>query len=1582
MRKIKPSKGLTMCSSILRLPILTLFLLSFFWQQGAQAQAPISTQAEINDLVANCGCTVFPGNLIIGGNGDITDLTPLSPLTSVDGLLVLTAFSTPISLNGLHNITTVGQNLAIAFNFVQLDFSELSSLTTVNGDVGITQNPGLVNVDGLTNLTTIGGGLTLTQNPLLENIDGLSGVTSIGASDNNGIGLQITTNELLSECCGVSDLIANAGITGTIDINGNLTNCNSEAEIAAVCSPDPDDDGDGVTVGQGDCDDTDPNNFPGNPEICDGQDNNCDGEIDEGLSGEVYTGSVIFNTQSEIDEWLPCYSSITGNIGIKGGSGAITDLTPLSGLTSIGGSLQIDFFSTPISLIGLDNITSIGEGFFILENSVNLDFTELSSLNSIGLDILIASNSAITNLDGLNNVNTVGGYLIVTNNALLSDISGLESISSIAGSAITGIGLNLTLNPLLSECCEIYDLLNNPTSISGTITIADNATDCNSEVEINAACAPDPDDDGDGVTVGQGDCDDTDPNNFPGNPEICDGQDNNCDGEIDEGLSGLTFVGNVVFEEQTDIDAWPSCYTTIDGNLVITNNGPNTVTDLSPIGGITLVTGSVNINSLNLTSLQGLGLEMINSNFSITNNDFLVNLEGLESLTSVGTLFISNNDNMETIDGLEGLTTAGSIDIEDMPSLTNVDGLINLTQAFSIDIQFNDALTNVDGLANIMSLDNLLSITFNPQLTDCCGVYELLATPGALPIGSFIAGNDTGCDNPAEVISNCETDEDMDGVSVLEGDCDDADGNNFPGNPEICDGQDNNCDGETDEGFDLDGDQIADCFDPCPLAPTTITNFDESTCNCLPGYFPITETIGDATITTACQPCPAGSFCPDGISQQLCPPGSFSSMTGQSECALCPSGTFSETEGTTACSSCPAGTFQPEIGAAECYTCCENTSSIEGSTSCDPGPWSAFDDCSGECGEGTQNRTRAITTYDAGIVTCEVETETQVCTNVDEEAPIALCQNTSIDLDENGNASITTMDIDNGTSDACGFTLELSQTDFTCDNLGPNTVTLTAVDPSGNTGTCEAEVSINDPIGSCDNGTDYCESYGESTQYEWIENIAVNGNDYTSGDNGGYGDFTGTTIPLATGWNSLELMPGFAGDVYGEYWTVFIDYNQDGTFDVATETAYYGASYYDIYTSINVPSDAPTGTTRMRIAMRFGQYAYPCDVFAEGEVEDYTVEISACDNITDGGEIGDDEALCETDNDPAEMLSLADANGGSGTIEYVWLMNTTTSTPPTAYNMNGWTEIAGSNSPSYDPGPISETTWYLRCARQSGCIQYSGESNVIEKAYEAVCPLVYCDSEGSNTNYEWIKKVVIGNIHNYSGNNGGYADFTYLSTGLSCGQSQTITLKPGYAGNAYAEYWSVWVDWNQDGDFDDAGELEVQTAGYYTRYGTISAPNDAVHGDTRMRVSMSYNGYPSACDAFQYGEVEDYTIHVNGNAGLVVINEDDKGEDNSATTYSEDENDRQTTAIGTGSVDVFPNPATNHVFVNLNAFAGKAVDVQIINSFGQVIIQQQIAEVLDQRLQFDLSTFETGHYVVTVITADGERIAKGLVVRK
>jgi PKD repeat protein len=82
----------------------------------------------------------------------------------------------------------------------------------------------------------------------------------------------------------------------------------------------------------------------------------------------------------------------------------------------------------------------------------------------------------------------------------------------------------------------------------------------------------------------------------------------------------------------------------------------------------------------------------------------------------------------------------------------------------------------------------------------------------------------------------------------------------------------------------------------------------------------------------------------------------------------------------------------------------------------------------------------------------------------DSQAPTAICQDIVVTLDENGNATITPTQIDGGSTDsyAAGTTLTLtaSNESFSLTNLGVNNVMLTVTDPSGNTATCMAEVTV------------------------------------------------------------------------------------------------------------------------------------------------------------------------------------------------------------------------------------------------------------------------------------------------------------------------------------------------------------------------------------------------------------------------------------------------------------------------------------------------------------------------------------------
>ena len=83
----------------------------------------------------------------------------------------------------------------------------------------------------------------------------------------------------------------------------------------------------------------------------------------------------------------------------------------------------------------------------------------------------------------------------------------------------------------------------------------------------------------------------------------------------------------------------------------------------------------------------------------------------------------------------------------------------------------------------------------------------------------------------------------------------------------------------------------------------------------------------------------------------------------------------------------------------------------------------------------------------------------------DKIAPIVITKNIVVTLNASGTASITSSDINNGSSDACGIaTLVLDKTSFDCSNVGVNTVTLTATDVNGNVTAATATVTVVDAI--------------------------------------------------------------------------------------------------------------------------------------------------------------------------------------------------------------------------------------------------------------------------------------------------------------------------------------------------------------------------------------------------------------------------------------------------------------------------------------------------------------------------------------
>ncbi|OON68264.1 M4 family metallopeptidase [Hymenobacter sp. CRA2] len=231
----------------------------------------------------------------------------------------------------------------------------------------------------------------------------------------------------------------------------------------------------------------------------------------------------------------------------------------------------------------------------------------------------------------------------------------------------------------------------------------------------------------------------------------------------------------------------------------------------------------------------------------------------------------------------------------------------------------------------------------------------------------------------------------------------------------------------------------------------------------------------------------------------------------------------------------------------------------------------------------------------------------------------------------------------------------------------------------------------------------------------------------------------------------------------------------------------------------------------------------------------------------------------------------------------------------------------------------------------------------------------YCASKGSNQSYEWIDLVQLGSINRASSKDAGYYDGTATSTSIAAGSSQTIYFSAGFTSTAYTEYWKVYIDYNKNGVFTDAGELVVSgsSSSAATLSGTFTVPATAKSGTTRLRVIMSDASATTSCSAYSYGETEDYTVNITGGTLAPSTFASISG----ATPLGNEE---------AREARAFPNPTSGMLTVALpNNGQPKAVHVY----------DQRGAEVKQVRLladgQLDVSQLRAGIYQVSL--SDGQK---------
>ncbi|WP_431167387.1 GEVED domain-containing protein [Tenacibaculum halocynthiae] len=364
-------------------------------------------------------------------------------------------------------------------------------------------------------------------------------------------------------------------------------------------------------------------------------------------------------------------------------------------------------------------------------------------------------------------------------------------------------------------------------------------------------------------------------------------------------------------------------------------------------------------------------------------------------------------------------------------------------------------------------------------------------------------------------------------------------------------------------------------------------------------------------------------------------------------------------------------------------------------------------------------------------------------------------------------------------------------------------------------------------------------------------------NNVTEKGGTGYGDFTSLSTSLIQGQTyPIELTTyqqiTNATSEAGTNLVVWIDWNRNNEFsdnEIAYERRAVASDTPDMVLNgnITVPKIYSNGTSLMRV-IRY--YSYDnndrprCGEIVEADIEDYTVNL--------------------TGTTVQAPVANFEANSTTITEGTTVVFSDSSTNTPTGWS---WSFEGGTPTTSTEQNPSitynSEGTFKVTLTASN----LGGGNTITKEGYITVnkgSSITYCESAGTRVQYEWISGVKVGSFINNSDAQK-YSDFTSKTITLPGGSSNEITLTPGHSGSAYKEYFKVWIDYNQDGNFGtDEVAFDAGSASATAVTGTIEVPASAKSGNTRMRVSMKYNAAPNPCGSVGDGEVEDYTVNISG----------------------------------------------------------------------------------------------------------------------
>jgi hypothetical protein len=460
---------------------------------------------------------------------------------------------------------------------------------------------------------------------------------------------------------------------------------------------------------------------------------------------------------------------------------------------------------------------------------------------------------------------------------------------------------------------------------------------------------------------------------------------------------------------------------------------------------------------------------------------------------------------------------------------------------------------------------------------------------------------------------------------------------------------------------------------------------------------------------------------------------------------------------------------------------------------------------------------------------------------------------------------------------------------------------------------------------------DYCTSAGTRDEFDTNTTLvsfgAINNNTVVD-DGAAYHDYTTQSTSIEIGASEDLIINVDTDGEFFVYSYVWIDWNRDGDFDDTGETYDLGFANdtdngptSNSPFTITAPNDAALGDTRLRVVSQyFGVNPPtngPCDGSTDGEVEDYTVTIlpSYCESIGTRDEFDTNTTLVSfgainnntvVDDGAAyhdytaqstsielggteDLIVNVDTDGAFFVYSYAWI----------DWNRDGDFDDAGETydlgfANDTENGPTSNSPFTITAPNDAALgdtrlrivSQYFGVNQPVNgpcdgstdgevEDYTITILPSYCESIGTRDEFDTNTTLVsFGTINNNTVVDDGaaYHDYTAQSTSIELGGTEDLIINVDTDG-AFFVYSYVWIDWNRDGDFDDAGETYDLGFANETENGptsnsplSITMPNDTVLGDTRMRVVSQYFGVNpptnGPCDGSTDGEVEDYTVTI------------------------------------------------------------------------------------------------------------------------